>query len=50
MMERGGPGAPSLRYAETDDLQLLELPYEGEQLFMLLMLPPLGFQRVSTSV
>lgn len=38
LMQRTGEGA-EYRYAETDEVQVLELPYQGEELSMLAVLP-----------
>ena len=39
MMRQMGEPPESFRYAETNDTQIIELPYEGDQLSMLIFLP-----------
>jgi serpin B len=39
MMRLSGFEAKTFNYAETDTLQILELPYEGEEISMLVILP-----------
>lgn len=41
-MMRFAYNAPKQNYAETDDMQILELPYQGDELSMLLLLPKRG--------
>ncbi len=50
MMRRVDPDAV-FNYAKTDDLELLEMPYEGDDLSMLILLPEMGkFKTVENSL
>ncbi|MGC8915352.1 MAG: serpin family protein, partial [Thermosulfidibacteraceae bacterium] len=53
MMRMGMKGFneyPEFRYTETDELQALELPYEGEELSMLILLPKKDLKSVEKSL
>ena len=44
------PNKATFNYAETDDLQILELPYRGEKISMLVLLPTENLNSIESSL
>ncbi|MFN4197138.1 MAG: serpin family protein [Caldimicrobium sp.] len=50
MMRITGKNPPKFNYAETEDLQVLEMPYEGDELSMLILLPKKSINDVEETI